>query len=217
MGPTLPFPSRLFCSSRNCWCWHIAIRQWGKNKSLVSQAAETADDIVIWLKEIDLCQFYSKKEESSHGRENATEASFAILQHSAAATGQESREAAWSLCKLSSVGQFILAIVLSEEIFCWEPGPWGLADQSNNQLSSQWINTVQKLRPKKKKLFSKNNIRCAVEWTQFRARNALVLETRPRFSYITFSGSSAEGFRLPQCQKRALRWSHLGKLRVPVF
>ena len=85
MGPTLPFPSRLFCSSRNCWCWHIAIRQWGKNKSLVSQAAETADDIVIWLKEIDLCQFYSKKEESSHGRENATGASFAILQHSAAA------------------------------------------------------------------------------------------------------------------------------------
>lgn len=104
-----------------------------------------------------------------------------------------------------------------KRFFCWEPGPWGLADQSNNQLSSQWINTVQKLRPKKKKLFSKNNIRCAVEWTQFRARNALVLETRPRFSYITFSGSSAEGFRLPQCQKRALRWSHLGKLRVPVF
>lgn len=73
------------------------------------------------------------KEESSHGRENATEASFAILQPSAAAAGQESREAARSLCKLSSVGQFILAIVLSEELFllgAWALGPGRPKQQS---------------------------------------------------------------------------------------
>lgn len=63
--------------------------------------------------------------------------SFAILQHSAAAAGQESREAARSLCKLSSVGQFILAIVLSEELLL---GAWALGPgrpKLPNQLSSQ--------------------------------------------------------------------------------
>lgn len=127
----------------------------------------------------------------------ALQSSSTLLQQQA----RRARSCSRSLCKLSSMGQFILAIVLSEELFVVrEPGPWGLADQSNNQLSSQWINTVQKVRPKKKKLLSKNNIRCAVERTQFRARNSLVLETN-EFLHTAFSGSSAEGFRLHQCQR----------------
>lgn len=80
---------------------------------------------------MDLCQFYSKKEES--GRENASEAGCAIILQSAAAAGQESREAVWSLCKLSSAGQFILAIVLSEEPLL---GAWALVPGRPKQQSA---------------------------------------------------------------------------------
>lgn len=50
---------------------------------------------------MDLLQFYSKKEEFSDGRENATEGSHVNIQLSAPVAGQESREVAGSLCKLA--------------------------------------------------------------------------------------------------------------------
>lgn len=52
------------------------------------------------MKENESVQFYSKKEESSHERENATQGSYAIIQHSASVAGQDNREAALSLCRL---------------------------------------------------------------------------------------------------------------------
>lgn len=65
--PTPLFLNRLLFTPGNCWNWNIAIPQGGKTKSRDSQAAETADDIVIWLKETDPCQFYSKKKSPGVG------------------------------------------------------------------------------------------------------------------------------------------------------